>query len=71
MAMTLQIQKGSAGARADDTKGLKGVIIDWITPRGQTLQPPLMRNVKTDRGFFHPSTGELLCPIDYDWNDAQ
>ncbi|KAH6913696.1 hypothetical protein BKA70DRAFT_1096331, partial [Coprinopsis sp. MPI-PUGE-AT-0042] len=65
------VQKGSAGARADDTKGLKGVILDWITPRGQNLQPPLMRNVKTDRGFYHPRTGELLCPTDYDWNDAE
>ncbi|KAH6871076.1 hypothetical protein BKA70DRAFT_1131287 [Coprinopsis sp. MPI-PUGE-AT-0042] len=63
------IQKGSAGARADDTKGLKGVILDWITPRGHSLQPPLMRNVKTDRGFYHPRTGELLCPVGYDWND--
>ncbi|KAH6901412.1 hypothetical protein BKA70DRAFT_1374771 [Coprinopsis sp. MPI-PUGE-AT-0042] len=63
------IQKGSAGARADDTKGLKGVILDWITPRGQCLQPPLMRNVKTDRGFYHPQTGELLCPINLDWNN--
>ncbi|KAH6906981.1 hypothetical protein BKA70DRAFT_1372276 [Coprinopsis sp. MPI-PUGE-AT-0042] len=62
--------KGSAGARADDTKGLKGVILDWITPRGQSLQPPLMRNVKTDRGFYHPRTGELLCPIGHDWNNA-
>ncbi|KAH6872022.1 hypothetical protein BKA70DRAFT_1130313 [Coprinopsis sp. MPI-PUGE-AT-0042] len=65
------IQKGSAGARADDTKGLKGVILDWITPRGQSLQPPLMRNVKTDRGFYHPRTGELLCPIGHDWNDPE
>ncbi|KAH6890755.1 hypothetical protein BKA70DRAFT_1120286 [Coprinopsis sp. MPI-PUGE-AT-0042] len=63
------IQKGSAGARADDTKGLKGMILDWITPRSQSLQPPLMRNVKTDRGFYHPRTGELLCPVGYDWND--
>ncbi|KAH6890744.1 hypothetical protein BKA70DRAFT_1068276, partial [Coprinopsis sp. MPI-PUGE-AT-0042] len=65
------IQKGSAGARADDTKGLKGVILDWITPRGQSLQPPLMRNVKTDRGFYHPRTGELLCPIDLDWTNNE
>ncbi|KAH6901543.1 hypothetical protein BKA70DRAFT_1229712 [Coprinopsis sp. MPI-PUGE-AT-0042] len=65
------IQKGSAGARADDTKGLKGVILDWITPRGQSLQPPLMRNVKTDRGFYHPRTGELLCPIGLDWTNNE
>ena len=30
-----QIQKGANGARADDTKGMKGLIIDWITPKGQ------------------------------------
>ncbi|KAI5999900.1 hypothetical protein EDD15DRAFT_2193413 [Pisolithus albus] len=28
------IQKGINGARADDTKGMKGAIIDWITPKG-------------------------------------
>ncbi|KAH6905254.1 hypothetical protein BKA70DRAFT_1049812, partial [Coprinopsis sp. MPI-PUGE-AT-0042] len=65
------VQKGSAGARADDTKGLKGVILDWITPRGQSLQPPLMRNVKTDRGFYHPRTGELLCPIGVEWSNHE
>ncbi|KAH6903657.1 hypothetical protein BKA70DRAFT_1110650, partial [Coprinopsis sp. MPI-PUGE-AT-0042] len=65
------IQKGSSGARADDTKGLKGVIIDWITPRGQSLQPPLMRNVKTDRGFYHSRTGELLCPVGLEWTNPE
>ncbi|KAH6901450.1 hypothetical protein BKA70DRAFT_1374803 [Coprinopsis sp. MPI-PUGE-AT-0042] len=57
------IQKGSAGARADNTKGLKGVVLDWITPYGQSLQPPLMRNVKTD--------SRLLCPIDLDWTNQE
>ncbi|KAH6905462.1 hypothetical protein BKA70DRAFT_1504725, partial [Coprinopsis sp. MPI-PUGE-AT-0042] len=65
------IQKGSSTARADDTKGLKGVILDWITPLGQVLKPPLTRNVKTDRGFFHDRTGRLLCPIGLDWDDPQ
>ncbi|KAH6904057.1 hypothetical protein BKA70DRAFT_1109709 [Coprinopsis sp. MPI-PUGE-AT-0042] len=63
------IQKGSSTARADDTKGLKGVIIDWITPPGEALRPPLSRNVKTDRGFYHDVTGRLLCPIGLDWKD--
>ncbi|KAH6911188.1 hypothetical protein BKA70DRAFT_1220223 [Coprinopsis sp. MPI-PUGE-AT-0042] len=60
---------GSSSARADDTKGLKGVIIDWITPPGVALNPPLSRNVKTDRGFFHNTTGQLLCPVGLDWSD--
>ncbi|KAJ3533868.1 hypothetical protein NMY22_g7155 [Coprinellus aureogranulatus] len=63
------LNKGSTGARADDTKALKSVIVDWITPQGGALSPPLSRNVKTDRGFYHYKTGELLCPATLDWND--
>ncbi|KAJ3550552.1 hypothetical protein NMY22_g398 [Coprinellus aureogranulatus] len=65
------LSKGSLGARADDTKSLKSVIIDWITPPGGSLHPPLSRNVKTDRGFFHNATGELLCPATLDWADEE
>ncbi|KIM59747.1 hypothetical protein SCLCIDRAFT_27139 [Scleroderma citrinum Foug A] len=39
------IQKGANGARADDTKGMKAAIIDWITPKGQLLTPHIPRNV--------------------------
>ena len=66
-----QIQKGSSSARSDDTKSLKGVILDWITPRGQPLNPPLARNVKTDRGFHHEQTGFLLCPAGLAWSDIE
>jgi len=55
----------------DDTKSLKGAIIDWITPRGQSLDPPLARNVKTDRGFHHERTGALLCPVGLDWSNIE
>ncbi|KIM78735.1 hypothetical protein PILCRDRAFT_75154, partial [Piloderma croceum F 1598] len=65
------IQKGSASARSDDTKSLKGAILDWITPRGQPLNPPLTRNVKTDRGFHHERTGALLCPAGLDWSSNE
>jgi hypothetical protein len=33
----LKIQKGASSARADDTKSLKGAMLDWITPQGQPL----------------------------------
>lgn len=48
-----KLQKGLSITRANDTKGLKGVILDWITPPGQSLVPPIARNVKIDRGFNH------------------
>ncbi|KAF8074612.1 hypothetical protein FPV67DRAFT_1408440 [Lyophyllum atratum] len=65
------IQKGSSNARSDDTKSLKGAILDWITQTGGTLTPKLSRNVKHDRGFNHPCTGALLCPVNLKWSDEQ
>ncbi|KAF8833840.1 hypothetical protein BDN67DRAFT_992770 [Paxillus ammoniavirescens] len=41
------VQKGINDARADDMKGMKRAIIDWITPKGQSLNPHIPRNVKT------------------------
>ncbi|KIJ65254.1 hypothetical protein HYDPIDRAFT_69705, partial [Hydnomerulius pinastri MD-312] len=61
MSIGEHIQKGVNGARADDTKGMKSAIIDWITPKGQSLNPHIPRNVKTERGFNHECTGALLC----------
>ncbi|KAG1852374.1 hypothetical protein C8R48DRAFT_749840 [Suillus tomentosus] len=65
------IGKGAAGARGDDTKMLKSAILDWISPKGEGIRPPLHRNSKIDRGFNHDLTGSLLCPAGLDWNDPQ
>jgi len=67
----VKLQKGVSGARSDDTKGLKGLILDWITLRGQCLDPPLSRNVKVDRGFHHEQTGSLLCPTGMNWSNIE
>ncbi|KIM91267.1 hypothetical protein PILCRDRAFT_84244 [Piloderma croceum F 1598] len=65
------IQKGASSARADDTKSLKGAILDWITLRGQPLNPSLACNVKVDRGFHHERMGALLCPAGLDWSNIE
>ena len=69
--MIFKIQKGSSGARSDDTKSLKGAVLDWITPKGDALIPPLSLNIKHDRGFHHERTGFLLCPIGEDWDNLE
>jgi hypothetical protein len=66
-----QIQRGANAARADDTKGMKGTIIDWITPPGQSIIPPLNRKMKFDRGFHHEATGSLLCPAGVNWDNPE
>ncbi|KAF8329620.1 hypothetical protein F5887DRAFT_896688, partial [Amanita rubescens] len=71
MTIADSIQKGMSSARSDDTKSLKGVVLDWITPRDKPLNPPLSCSVKTNRGFNHPITGALLCPAGLDWNDPE
>ncbi|KAG1862623.1 hypothetical protein F4604DRAFT_1882268 [Suillus subluteus] len=63
------ISKGAAGARGDDMKTLKSAVIDWISPKGMAIQPPLHRNSKINRGFNHELTGSLLCPAGLDWKD--
>ena len=45
----LEVTKRCFQARSDDTKSLKGPILDWIILEGQSLTPPLSRNVKLDR----------------------
>jgi hypothetical protein len=67
----LQVQQGVSSTRSDDTKSLKGPILDWIVPVGQSLNPPLVRNVKIDRGFHHERTGALLYPASMDWSDPE
>ncbi|KZP06421.1 hypothetical protein FIBSPDRAFT_966463 [Athelia psychrophila] len=65
------LRKGGASARGDDTKGLKGAILDWIAPKGDVLRPSISRNSKVNRGFHHETTGALLCPTFMDWSDPK
>ncbi|KAF8451070.1 hypothetical protein L210DRAFT_3500268 [Boletus edulis BED1] len=55
IAIAELIQRGTNGARADDTKGMKCTIVDWITPKG----------------FNHERTSALLCPAGYNWSNAE
>lgn len=66
-----QLEKGAGSARSDDTKSIKGPIIDWITPPNEPLRPALARNMKMDRGFHHERTGALLCPVELNWDDPE
>ncbi|KAG1766096.1 hypothetical protein EDD22DRAFT_739928, partial [Suillus occidentalis] len=65
------IGKGAAGARGNDTKMLKLVVLNWIALNGAAIQPPLHRNSKIDWGFNHKLTGSLLCLVGLDWKDTE
>jgi len=61
----LQIQKGVSSARSDDTKSMKGAVLDWITPRDVLLNPVMSRRTVVStimlQGFFSvPWIGVIL-----------
>ena len=62
-----QVQKNVNSARADDTKGMKSAVVNWITPKGQSLNPHISQNIKCSRGFNHECTGALLYPAGLNW----
>ncbi|THH10998.1 hypothetical protein EW146_g8186 [Bondarzewia mesenterica] len=59
------LQKGASCARSDDTKGLKGAIIDWIMPRGQSLNPPLACNIKAIVVFIMIAPAHCCIPLEW------
>jgi hypothetical protein len=66
-----KIQRGVLSVRSDDMKSMKGPMLDWIIPHGQSLHLPLTCNIKTDQGFHHDLTGALLCPAGMDWANPE
>ncbi|KAI5981386.1 hypothetical protein EDC04DRAFT_2617450 [Pisolithus marmoratus] len=61
------IQKGINGARADDTKGMKGAIIDWITPKGldwTNIHISILEVMPENRTRTKLMNGEIQVPGD-------
>ncbi|KAH9917568.1 uncharacterized protein B0H18DRAFT_958319 [Fomitopsis serialis] len=63
------LKQGIDGTCTSDTLSLKRVVIDWITPAGEALTPPLSKTTNKGRGFDHVITGQLPCPCELDWEE--
>ena len=46
-------------------------IVDWITPKGQSLVPHIPWNTKSGHGLNHNHTGAFLCPAGLDWKNIK
>ena len=63
-----QITKGATAVRSDDTASLKVAMPEYLLLNVKDVLSPLMQSkakVKNDRGFYHPITAALLCPVKY------
>jgi hypothetical protein len=73
ISLYVKLQTGANDARSDDTSRLKIVVAEWLnsrTPSSSTSYTRLTAKGKDERGINHDITGRLLCPIDYEWDDA-
>ena len=68
--MVLKLMDGADSARADDASVLKTTIVNWLT-EVEAPNPHLSPYDKSGRGFHSGSTGILLCPVEYDWENPE
>jgi hypothetical protein len=57
--------------RAEDAASLKGKILNYLLlDKMSTLEPVIkVDGKKADRGWIHPVTARLLCPLKYPANN--
>jgi hypothetical protein len=62
-----QLSKGASNARADDSSSLKAKIISYLLVDTQASNALTLNRIgaKLDRGWEHPVTAALLCPLKY------
>ncbi|KAL4071706.1 hypothetical protein J3A83DRAFT_4188172 [Scleroderma citrinum] len=58
-------------AHGDDTAGLKMVVVDWLMHSKPTPEPALESHQKEGHDFYHNTTSQLICPVEYDWSNPQ
>lgn len=66
----LQLIRGANDARGDDINTIKKAVANFLNKCSDT-QPPLQADDRSTRGLQHDTTGRLLCPIEYDWDDIE
>ncbi|KAG2081107.1 hypothetical protein BD769DRAFT_1684370 [Suillus cothurnatus] len=65
-----KLNRSADAARGDDTTSLKFTLASWLMQTSPTLNSVISHRDKSCCGFHHDTTGKLLCPVDYNWNDA-
>lgn len=42
----------------------------WLT-ESDPANPRLIPHDKTGRGLYNDATARMMCPVEFDWNDAE
>jgi hypothetical protein len=67
---TPQLIDGANDARSDDLSRVKSAIASLLNNRiNGPANPPLDLDTREGQGLQNDTTGRLLCPIKYEWDD--
>lgn len=67
-----KLLEGANNARSDDTSRVKSAVASLLNNRASGRpNVPLDLDTRDQRGLQNDVTGRLLCPIKYDWDDAE
>ncbi|KAG8215357.1 hypothetical protein J3R82DRAFT_8954, partial [Butyriboletus roseoflavus] len=64
-----KLKRGADGARGDDANMLKRSVVTWLNHQTPHPVPLIIVDEKQGRGLLHDVTGQLICPVDYNWLD--
>ncbi|KAG8220269.1 hypothetical protein J3R82DRAFT_1363, partial [Butyriboletus roseoflavus] len=65
-----QLNHDADSARSNDAATLKVTMVAWLMEQTPRPEPVIQSHDKASCGFNHDVTGQLLCPVDYNWEDA-
>jgi hypothetical protein len=65
-----KLQSDASDVCSDDTSHLKMAVTEWINSCDNLVEQ-LLSHGKEEHGIGHNITSQLLCPIDYDWDDPE
>ncbi|KAG6807033.1 hypothetical protein H0H92_009095, partial [Tricholoma furcatifolium] len=62
---------GANSVRGENLFDLRPEIANWLNERRHPPNPRLLPKSRSNRGLSHDDVGELLCILEYDWNNLE
>ncbi|KIM37371.1 hypothetical protein M413DRAFT_31063 [Hebeloma cylindrosporum] len=66
-----KLQLGANNARSDDLNRIWECLAEWLNHSQPTPSPLLVKEKRDNRGLHHDTTGRLLCPAEFEWDDPE
>ena len=70
LTIKYELQKGANNAHSNDVLSVREAVTNWLN-KAHPTHSLLDISSQGNHGIKHEMTGQLLCPIEYDWTDER